>query len=151
MTVIVLPSDGSPFSVAASQRLLAPGLFERPLHVHLVHASTEIVGRPQAYFSKEQIDQWAADEAEDAFAPVRPILRAAKVLVTEHRDTGEPADVIVQVARTSGADAIVMGTHGRGAFLASVLGSVASRVVATAPVPVLLVPRRVGTWPEWPP
>ncbi|WP_455289199.1 universal stress protein [Cupriavidus necator] len=143
MTVVVLPTDGSPFSAAAARRLLAPGLFERPLEVHMVHASPEIIGRPQAYFSKEQIDQWADEAAEEAFVAIRPLLRSAGVVVTEHRRTGEPAEVIVEVARACGADAIVMGTHGRGAFLAAVLGSVASRVVATAPVPILLVPKKV--------
>ncbi|WP_454753793.1 universal stress protein [Cupriavidus necator] len=103
----------------------------------------EVIGRPQAYFSKEQIDQWADEAAEEAFAAIRPLLRSADVVVTEHRRTGEPAEVIVEVARACGADAIVMGTHGRGAFLAAVLGSVASRVVATAPVPILLVPKKV--------
>lgn len=52
---------------------------------------------------------------------------------------GTPADRIVRAARTRGADVIVMGTHGRRAVAKFLLGSVAGRVVATAPCPVLTV------------
>jgi nucleotide-binding universal stress UspA family protein len=52
---------------------------------------------------------------------------------------GVPADVIVRTARTRRAALIVMGTHGRSGFSRFLLGSVASRVVATSPCPVLTV------------
>jgi nucleotide-binding universal stress UspA family protein len=52
----------------------------------------------------------------------------------------EPADEIVSHARTNGIDLIVMGTHGgRGAIAHLLMGSVAERVVRTAPCPVLTV------------
>jgi len=50
-----------------------------------------------------------------------------------------PAHAIVTYARDSRIDLIVMGTHGRGAAPASMIGSVAERVVRTAPCPVLTV------------
>lgn len=52
---------------------------------------------------------------------------------------GTAADRIVRAARARRADMIVMGTHGRGAVAKFFLGSVAGRVVATAPCPVLTV------------
>ncbi|QEZ43883.1 universal stress protein [Cupriavidus oxalaticus] len=141
MTIVVLPSDGSPYSIAAARRLVSPGLFERPLEVHLVHAFPEISGRPQAFFSKTQIDQWANEAAEDAFHAIRPLLKAAHCAVKEHPCIGEPAPRIVDMIRACQADVVVMGTHGRGAFLSAILGSVAARVLAASPVPVLLVTR----------
>ncbi|CAG9179637.1 hypothetical protein LMG23992_04027 [Cupriavidus laharis] len=139
MTIVALPSDGSPHSIAAARRLVTPGLFERPLQVHLIHAFPELTGRPQAYFSRTQMDQWASEAAEEAFIPMRPILREAQCTVTEHCRVGEAAPQILEVVRACNADLIVMGTHGRGAFLAAILGSVAARVLSAAPVPVLLV------------
>ncbi|WP_454754571.1 universal stress protein [Cupriavidus necator] len=124
---MVLPTDGSSYSVAAAQKLVFPGLLERPLQVHLVHALPELTGRPQAFFSRQQINEWANEAAEEAFVVIRPILQAARCAIAER-----------------GADLIVMGTHGRGAFLAAVMGSVAARVLATSPVPVLLVPPHSG-------
>jgi nucleotide-binding universal stress UspA family protein len=56
--------------------------------------------------------------------------------------SGAPGDEIVRAAKDSAADLIVMGTHGRSGLPRLILGSVAERVVRTAPVPVLTVPTR---------
>jgi universal stress protein A len=53
--------------------------------------------------------------------------------------TGAPAAEIVKYAREADVDLIVMGTHGRGFVAHVVLGSVAEKVVRTAPCPVLTV------------
>jgi nucleotide-binding universal stress UspA family protein len=52
---------------------------------------------------------------------------------------GDPAHEIVAEAADRGADLIAMATHGRSGLTRAFLGSVAERVVATSPVPVLLV------------
>jgi nucleotide-binding universal stress UspA family protein len=65
--------------------------------------------------------------------------RAAGVKTTWTIVQGVPADRIVQAARAKHADLVVMGTHGRTGFSRFLLGSVASRVVATSPCPVLTV------------
>ena len=48
-------------------------------------------------------------------------------------------EVIVEEARSWGADLIVMGTHGRRGFEHLVLGSISEGVVRRATVPVLLL------------
>ena len=53
--------------------------------------------------------------------------------------TGDPSLQIVRTARSARADVIVIGTHGRRGVSRFLLGSVAERVVATAPCPVLTV------------
>jgi nucleotide-binding universal stress UspA family protein len=50
-----------------------------------------------------------------------------------------PAAAIAQYARDLGIDLIIVGTHGRGAMAHLLMGSVAERVVRTAPCPVLTV------------
>ena len=52
---------------------------------------------------------------------------------------GRPARVIIETATNRGTDLIVMGTHGRSGVAHLVLGSVAERVVRTAPCAVLTV------------
>jgi nucleotide-binding universal stress UspA family protein len=50
-----------------------------------------------------------------------------------------PALTIVNYAKETGVDLIVMGTHGRGPMAHLVMGSVAERVVRLAGCPVLVV------------
>ncbi len=52
---------------------------------------------------------------------------------------GVPYARIAQVARSKGADLLVIGTHGRTGLAKFFLGSVASRVIAIARCPVLTV------------
>jgi nucleotide-binding universal stress UspA family protein len=49
------------------------------------------------------------------------------------------SNALIAEAKRSGADLIVLGTHGRGALAHLLMGSVAERVVRHSPVPVLLV------------
>lgn len=64
-----------------------------------------------------------------------PLVKAALLRAQTRRE----ADVIVDFARDSRADLIVMGTHGRTGLERLLLGSVAEGVAHHAPVPVLLV------------
>jgi nucleotide-binding universal stress UspA family protein len=53
--------------------------------------------------------------------------------------TGSPAQVIIDSARRTGADLIVMATHGRTGLAHVFMGSVAEKVVRTAACAVLTV------------
>jgi nucleotide-binding universal stress UspA family protein len=55
------------------------------------------------------------------------------------RTSTTPALAIVSYAKEAQIDLIVMGTHGRGRMAHILMGSVAERVVRTAPCPVLTV------------
>jgi nucleotide-binding universal stress UspA family protein len=55
--------------------------------------------------------------------------------------SGSAASEIVGHAKDTGADMLVMGTHGHGGLAHAVMGSVTERVVHGAPCPVLVVPR----------
>ena len=52
---------------------------------------------------------------------------------------GEPAEEIVRLAKETGCDLIVLGTHGRTGLERLLMGSVAEQVVRKAPCPVLTV------------
>lgn len=55
---------------------------------------------------------------------------------------GDPVDEILSFADNRGADLIIMGSRGRGAFAGALLGSVSSEVVQHANVPVLVAKER---------
>jgi nucleotide-binding universal stress UspA family protein len=56
----------------------------------------------------------------------------------------KPVTAILDLARESGADLIVMGTHGRTGFRRLLLGSVTDAIVRMATVPVLTVNEKTG-------
>jgi nucleotide-binding universal stress UspA family protein len=74
---------------------------------------------------------------------------AAQALMARARDAGvktaflvwegDPGEVIVDAARSEGADLIVLGTHGRHGVGRTVFGSVSDHVVRHAPCPVVVV------------
>jgi nucleotide-binding universal stress UspA family protein len=78
--------------------------------------------------ARKQIDALLSDEDRDQ-------LRAQGVVLTSNT----PYVAIVEYAANNNIDLIVMGTHGRGAVAHLLMGSVAERVVRTAPCPVLTV------------
>jgi nucleotide-binding universal stress UspA family protein len=53
---------------------------------------------------------------------------------------GREADVIAELATSTGADLIVIASRGRGPVAGALLGSVTLRLLSLAPCPVLVVP-----------
>lgn len=88
-------------------------------------------------------DMETQEEAESLLTKEAEVLRAADVTVTPqvvrapHEST---AQVIVDVAESTGADVIVMGTRGLSAFGALMLGSTAYKVLHSTKRPVLVIP-----------
>jgi nucleotide-binding universal stress UspA family protein len=82
----------------------------------------------------------AFSEAEDAFNSLSSDVAAASV--EREVRLGEPAVVLAQIAADCGAELIVVGSRGRGAWRSAVLGSVSSDVARLAPCPVMIVPER---------
>lgn len=78
--------------------------------------------------SRKQLEELLTEED-------RRELSAVPVVLTSNM----PALAIVQYAKDAAIDLIVMGTHGRGAVAHLLMGSVAEKVVRTAPCPVLTV------------
>ena len=82
---------------------------------------------------QEEIRNAATDRLASLVVPLRTIPVTTEVVC------GVPAQMIVEVARERDVSLIVMGTHGYRGITHMVLGSVAERVVRTAPCPVLTV------------
>lgn len=141
---ITYASDFSPASLAAFPQALrlakATGAELTILHVLLSPASMFVAG---GHVSQETWDLIAADIQAQANEEMdRLVKRAVETGVRATPlfvDGGIPAEEIVRAAEQSKADILVLGTHGRTGVARMLLGSVAARVVATAPCPVLTV------------
>jgi nucleotide-binding universal stress UspA family protein len=139
MVKIILATDGSEYSQTAAHYLVDNPILNPQAEVVLVSVSTRLPPHVTRSLSKHDQDSWYDDENRKALQPVEDILRTGTIKFSSAALTGVPEDVIVEHAREIGADLIMIGTHGNGAFLNAVLGSVASKVLARSPVPVLLV------------
>lgn len=109
----------------------------------LVHVMTPLIpfmgesyATPQVYEQMlASVRTHAQRELDRLLARARKAGVRAKGLLLE----GIPHDRIVRAARSRRADLLVLGTHGRTGLPRLFLGSVAARVVASAPCPVLTV------------
>ena len=111
--------------------------------LELLHVMTPVVAIPgEGYVSPKIYDELAASAAAWARKRMAALVKQARAAGVEATSTiieGVPAERIVRAARARRADVIVMGTHGRTGISRLLLGSVVSRVIATAPCPVLTV------------
>jgi nucleotide-binding universal stress UspA family protein len=84
-----------------------------------------------------------ADKAAAYLEQIRSKLKANVLTVTTALRRTQPADGIIDEARQSNSDLIVMSTHRRKGFEAFWRGSVASRVCLQCSVPLLLIPEKM--------
>lgn len=113
----------------------------RPFHA-AIHLLT-VVEDPLAagVWSSEiytvEIAELQINLVRDAETRLRQSVPAGASNMTTEVRTGPAAKQILEAARERGSDLIVMGTHGRTGLGHLLLGSIAERVVRTAPCPVL--------------
>ena len=88
---------------------------------------------PEVASYRTRLIETAKGDLANAVATITDVDVTAEVLV------GTTARRIIEAAAVHDADLIVMGTRGRGAVAAFLMGSVAERVVRTADCPVLTV------------
>ncbi len=88
----------------------------------------------------EQMTEQLNDPTKDAaFKAADESLGALKVPADHAIVWGQPANEICEFARVHNMDQIVIGSRGRSAFSALLLGSVSSQVLHHAPCPVTVV------------
>ncbi len=141
MPRVLIPVDGSEFSNRAiNQFIRHAALFRDVPQVHLLHVHVPIpVGRVQQHIGHEALEAYYREESEILLASAETLLNAAGLVFQRHIHVGSVAEIIVKQARELQCDMVFMGTHGRGAFPAAVLGSVAVKVLHLADCPVMLV------------
>lgn len=142
--------DGSKFGREAVKYVLRhQDLFGAKPQVTLIHVVADFAGALMPdmagialpAYSEEDIRAMQKTAFESAVAPVRKLFQKAGVTPTEVCLAGNAGDEIAAYARKKKLDVLVMGSHGYGAFKATVMGSVATRVAHTAEIPLLLVRR----------
>ena len=145
---ILVPLDGSDRDAAVLPHVkeLARALGARvvlvravtPVPVALRESASPVAPELSFDTAKRRVEN-ERQAAESALARVRSDLEAAGVSASVEVVEGEPAHAILELARSTEAALVCMGTRARGALGQLILGSVANTVVRDATVPVLLV------------
>jgi nucleotide-binding universal stress UspA family protein len=139
---IILATDLGPASGAATDQAfrLAAALGARLLAVSVIDPRT--LQMPGGRF-RSRVDQERG----------RLETVAAELVMRGRRDhvptsfliwEGDPAESIIEAARSEGADMIVVGSHGRAPLGRALIGSVSDQVVRHAPCPVMVVRSTFG-------
>ncbi len=134
MQNVVVGYDGSEESKRALDRAAALG--RAGASVTVVSAVAVGIHGPRSMGALNEDELKAAKETLEA---ARTHLKAQGIDVHAIEGEGEPADVIIEVARERGADLVVVGTRGLGAAKRLLMGSVSTKVVQEAPCDVLVV------------
>jgi len=142
MITILLPVDGSEHSArTVDQVIKSLGWYKDGAMVHLLNVQHSIPGghRVAAAVGQDQLRQYHHDEGIKALAAARAKLDAAKVRHEYHISVGDPAELIARYATDKACDEIAIGARGAGAVEGLLLGSVVTKVIHLAKVPVLVV------------
>ena len=137
---IVLAVDGSPFTkrmlsfLAAHDELLA-----KTNEFTAVNVTAEIPAHVTRFLAHEVLEQYYAEEGQKVLKLVAEFARMQGWTLRERHAVGHPSDTLAEIVEAEKPDLIVMGSHGHGAFMGALLGSVSARVIASTKVPVLLI------------
>jgi nucleotide-binding universal stress UspA family protein len=142
MKTLLVAFDGSENAVRALEHAIDRALESQPLSsIHLVMVNPELAIHPDLGLSLPYADLRRAqmEHAAGVLEEGSRMLDAARVPHTQEVLNGHPGPIIAARADALACDGIVMGTRGMGPIGNLFLGSVATRVVHAAQVPVTLV------------
>jgi nucleotide-binding universal stress UspA family protein len=143
MLKVLLAADGSEGSLRTARKLIEmAGWYKEPLDVELVNVHLplpNVGGFAGVVVSREMVQRLYSEEGGKALAPIKKLLDEAKIKYTPHVLVGDIAQSIVDHAQKTGCGMICMGARGTSTIANLVLGSIATKVLHLATVPVVLI------------
>lgn len=137
---ILLAVDGSEYTKKMLAYLTThEGLFTAANQYTIFTAQPALPPRARAAVGKEIVDNYHTEEAEKILGPVSKFLLRHGIDARSQWKVGPAGETIAKFAQSGKFDLLIMGSHGHGAVVNLVMGSVATQVLAHCSVPVLLV------------
>ena len=135
---ILLAVDGSEHAMKAAHAAssLANAMNAQTLRIVIAYDTIPVhLGDP---YMQNAINA-RVSETEDILQRAVQVVWAVSAQIYTEMIEGDPAEVIIDVARTRNSSVIVMGSRGLGRLAGLLLGSTSQKVVSHAPCPVLIV------------
>lgn len=139
MLTILIPVDGSAYSIAAVKTAIALGKQMQSCRLHVLTVVTPLTKHMSRHLTAEKITAFHQEERDTAMHAIQPLLENSGLAWQDAWEAGAVAAIIVGYAHRNAIDHIVMGTRGLGAVSAMLLGSVANTVLELASIPVTMV------------
>jgi nucleotide-binding universal stress UspA family protein len=138
---ILIAVDGSAYSIKAVKQVIKHfNWFSSMPELHLLHVKLPLPpGRARSFLGKEVVNTYYEEESEAALAPSEKLLRKNEIPFRSTWAVGDIAQEIQSYVKKNKIDMIVMGSHGHGALTNLVMGSIATKVLASSSVPVMIV------------
>lgn len=136
---ILLPIEGRE-DAEASLQFLALQPFRPPVEVEVFAVWPQPqLSWPTTVGQSDLLESQAIEEARERMKSITDRLTQMNIGNQAHVGIGSPAYAILEQAKASQSDLIMMGTHGRGGLSRFLIGSVSHSVLHQAPCPVLIV------------
>ena len=139
---ILVPVDGSASAgraAALALRLAGPGGDGEVVLLNVQNISTLDTSDVSSVMSVGADSRLAVERSQKALGAALELCRYAPVKHSTRTAFGPIAETIVRIADEMAADQIVMGTRNFGPLRGAVLGSVSTKVLHAARMPVTLV------------
>lgn len=137
---IILAIDGSDYSKKMLAYLCThESLFGKDHDYTLLNVQAALPGRARTLLGKEAVESYYASESEKVISVASKFLLRHGIDAKSVTKVGHAAQTIAKIAEQGKFDLLIMGSHGSGALMKLVMGSVATEVLAHCKVPVLLV------------
>ena len=139
---IIVAVDGSKYALGAVKYLIGhlDWAREKPeLELVYVHPPVPKVAGLGMVIGKKQLERYYEEEGTAALAPAKQLLDKAGMSYVQKVLVGPPAETLVEHAKKSGGDLLMIGHRGMTAAANLMLGSVATKILHLSSVPVLIV------------
>ncbi len=137
---ILIAADGSPFTKRMLGYLAAHDEWLGKHHRYTVlTVVTPLPPHAASVVGREACQSYYHDTAEDVFKPIREFFAQQGLEAAFESKVGSSGQTIAEFAEKGGYDLLMMGSHGHGSLATLVLGSVTSKVLSLAKLPVLIV------------
>jgi nucleotide-binding universal stress UspA family protein len=142
MLNILIAVDGSENALEAVRHGAKLCSANAQIRLHLLNVQPRLPLAVSKFISHDVIHNFHQEEGQKCLKTARDLLDQEKVPYESHVSVGDVAESIVSYAKDKNCDQILMGTRGLSSLPSLLLGSIATRVLHLAEVPVTLIPRK---------